>query len=274
MLVWCTRKGATTRDLKDEKRVTQALRAIAEDAGVDFAVFKGDPALEARALFRRAVAVVGVFFPGGEQSGLAMAGGSAYRCRFGAPDAPVAPLDVHGTHTSAPQGDLVHCVSPLLLPNRTLAGVLPPLSPYPLFVSLNAQQYTPAVELATFSFLEPPLLPLTVRPLEGRQETPITIFGAGYDNGCDYRCRFGILGTVAASYDMARGAIRCAVPSPAAVGVPLELASTSLNSSAALPVAVSLNVQQYHGIRTHEPKKIRGRISRPKRENTIFLKMK
>ena len=198
-----------------------------------------------------AVAVVGVFFPGGEQSGLAMAGGSAYRCRFGAPDAPVAPLDVHGTHTSAPQGDLVHCVSPLLLPNRTLAGVLPALSPYPLFVSLNAQQYTPAVELATFSFLEPPPLPLTVRPLEGRQETPITIFGAGYDNGCDYRCHFGILGTVAASYDMARGAIRCAVPSPAAVGVPLELASTSLNSSAALPMAVSLNGQQYHGIRTN-----------------------
>ena len=159
--------------------------------------------------------------------------------------------DVHGTHTSAPQGDLVHCVSPLLLPNRTLAGVLPALSPYPLFVSLNAQQYTPAVELATFSFLEPPPLPLTVRPLEGRQETPITIFGAGYDNGCDYRCRFGILGTVAASYDMARGAIRCAVPSPAAVGVPLELASTSLNSSAALPMAVSLNGQQYHGIRTN-----------------------
>ena len=34
-----------------------------------------------------AVAVVGVFFPGGEQSGLAMAGGSAYRCRFGADEA-------------------------------------------------------------------------------------------------------------------------------------------------------------------------------------------
>ena len=60
MLVWCTRKGATTRDLKDEKHVTKVLRTIAEDAGVDFAVFKGGPALEARALFRRAVAVVGV----------------------------------------------------------------------------------------------------------------------------------------------------------------------------------------------------------------------
>ena len=33
-----------------------------------------------------AVAVVGTAFPGG--SGTAMAGGSAYRCRFGAPDAP------------------------------------------------------------------------------------------------------------------------------------------------------------------------------------------
>jgi hypothetical protein len=198
-----------------------------------------------------AVAVVGVFFPGGEQSGLAMTGGSAYRCRFGAPDAPLAPLDVHGTHTADSMGDLVHCVSPLLLANRTLAGVLPPLSSYPLFVSLNAQQYTPAAELPAFSFLEPPPLPSIVRPLEGRQNTPITIFGAGYDNGCDYRCRFGILGTVAASYDVARGAIRCAVPSPAAVGVPLELASTSLNSSAALPMAVSLNGQQFHGIKTN-----------------------
>ena len=33
-------------------------------------------------------------------------------------------------------------------------------------------------------------------------------------------------------------------PSPAAVGVPLELASTSLNSSTALPMAISLNGQQ------------------------------
>ena len=198
-----------------------------------------------------AVAVVGVSFPGGEESGLAMAGGSAYRCRFGAPDAPVPPLDVHGTHSAAPQGDLVHCVSPLLLANRTLAGVLPPLSSYPLFVSLSAQQYTPAAELPTFSFLDPPPLPSIVRPLEGRPNTPITIFGASYDNGCEYRCRFGTLGTVAASYDTARGAIRCAVPSPAAVGVPLELASTSLNSSAALPMAISLNGQQFHGIKTN-----------------------
>ena len=126
-------------------------------------------------------------------------------------------------------------------------GLLPELDG----CSFETEEYTPAVEQATFSSLEPPPLPLTVRPLEGRQETPITIFGAGYDNGCEYRCRFGILGTVAASYDMARGAIRCAVPSPAAVGVPLELASTSLNSSAALPMAVSLNGQQYHGIRTN-----------------------
>ena len=197
-----------------------------------------------------AVAVVGLAFPGREESGLAMAGGSAYRCRFGAPDAPVAPLDVHGTYTATPQGDLVHCVSPLLSANRTLAGVLPPLSPYPLFVSLNAQQYTPTIR-PTFAFLEPPPLPSIVRPLEGRPNTPVTIFGAGYDDGCDYRCRFGILGTVAASYDTTRGAIRCAVPSPAAVGVPLELASTSLNSSAALPMAISLNGQQFHGIKTN-----------------------
>eukprot|EP00964_Phaeocystis_antarctica_P013735 scaffold7540_cov68-Phaeocystis_antarctica.AAC.2 len=43
-------------------------------------------------------------------------------------------------------------------------------------------------------------------------------------------------------------------PSPAAVGVPLELAlaTTSLNSSAAaLPMAISLNGQQFHGIKTN-----------------------
>ena len=170
------------------------------------------------------------------------------RWRCFAFDQQVPPLDVAGTHTAVPQGDLVHCVSPLLSPNRTLSGVLPPLSPHPLYVSLNAQQYTALLEEEgheRFTFITPPPRPSIVRPLAGAPGTPVTIFGAGYAGGCDYRCRFGVLGTVAASYEAGRAALRCAAPDPAARGAP------ALNGSAALELAVSLNGQQFDGIATN-----------------------
>ena len=90
-----------------------------------------------------------------------------------------------------------------------------------------------------------------MRPTEGVAGTTVAVFGDGYEGGCDYRCRFGVLGTVGASYDGHRGVISCAAPDPAAVGVPAQLASVTYNGSAALPLAVTLNGQQYGSLATN-----------------------
>ena len=81
--------------------------------------------------------------------------------------------------------------------------------------------------------------------------TSVLVEGVGLGTGSDYRCRFGVLGTVAASYDGHRGAISCMAPDPDAVGVPAQLASVTYNGSAALPLAVTLNCQQYGSLATN-----------------------
>lgn len=170
--------------------------------------------------------------------------------------------------------------------NVTGGDPLQPLTLQRLSISLNAQQFTAAADQPTlgaradggpvggafggdslirtatklaadegeargYTYIVEPPPPTVVRPTEGVAGTTVAVFGYGYEGGCDYRCRFGVLGTVAASYDGHRGAISCMAPDPDAVGVPAQLASVTYNGSAALPLAVTLNGQQYGSLATN-----------------------
>ena len=145
-------------------------------------------------------------------------------------------------------GGVVGAVGRTYAPN---GGAAAPVGGGDSMIRASARLAAAEGEARGYTYIVEPPPPTVVRPTEGVAGTTVAVFGYGYEGGCDYRCRFGVLGTVAASYDGHRGAISCHAPDPAAVGVPLQLASVSYNGSAALPLAVSLNGQQYGSLATN-----------------------
>ena len=92
-----------------------------------------------------------------------------YRCRFGG-------AEVNATYGA--EHDELECISPV-----AVAGIVT------VAISLNAQQFS--LSGAPFEYYEDPsishLLP-SAGPIEGG--TSITVFGAGFSRGADYRCKF------------------------------------------------------------------------------------
>ena len=144
-------------------------------------------------------------------SGSSFRGGSVYRCRFG-------PQTVNATYDA--YHDELRCVSPAA--NASGAAVE---------ISLNGQQFTTSgvifeyYELVSVSHLVP-----SAGPRQGG--TAITVFGAGFSHGRDYRCRFsgGTPAVVMATVE-GDGRIACTTPAPrCGSGACREAVEVSLNS--------------------------------------------
>ena len=156
--------------------------------------------------------------------GANLAGGDDYRCRFDAPMLPSRPLTVPAIEvpSTASSGTSVRCVTPELL---STGWVL-------LTLTLNGQQYShtavnftvlgngavgvsaapsPAwanLSLPSYSWGAAHLEQLQLWPVLGptNGQTTIQVFGAGFDGGSEFRCRFllhsgEVLGTVSATLE-------------------------------------------------------------------------
>ena len=145
--------------------------------------------------------------------GSSFRGGSVFVCRFGA-------HAVNATYSAS--HDELSCVSP-----AATAGAVP------VEISLNGQQFTTSgVKFTSYSEASVSYLVPSAGPRQGG--TAITVFGAGFSHGLDYRCRFhgdaGPAAVVVASM-VDDGRLVCSTPAPrCGSGSCAEVVEVSLNS--------------------------------------------
>lgn len=100
-------------------------------------------------------------------------------------------------------------------------------------LSLNGQQFSD--QLSTTFVFYGVLRVSSFSPSSGPAAgvTLVTVAGAHFGNGSDYRCRFGELSTVAASFVLGAGVLTCIAP------------TAVTNGSFAVPLEITHNGQQY-----------------------------
>ena len=197
--------GAKWRSGMASVRVSNNAQQFSE-AAVPFS-FYAEPKVS-RLLFERGPVAGGTSVA---VKGSSFRGGSVYVCRFGA-------QDVNATYDS--YHDELRCVTP---PAQAGGSVVE--------VSLNGQQYTSSrIVFEYYSEANVSHIVPFAGPLQGG--TAITMFGAGFSYGRDYRCRFGTLSpaVVVATY-VSDGQLACSTPAPrCGPGACEETVEVSLNS--------------------------------------------